>query len=219
MSGGENITKLNAAGDQQETEFTEMPAVNANDSKTRLSGASENGSETDAFLGTAKDDLEARKVDGYDKEADGQGNEHFYGLSREELEKYANDPVWVKTRRVLFAILVVGWVAMLVSAIIIVVVTEKCPKNPNLLWYQDGLAYRVDTAKFQDSDANGVGDFTGMYFSNIIFIVIIYLLILRLGPFLISFDKFSIFHTFSFAITMVFLFLINYKCNTYTYRL
>jgi len=85
----------------------------------------------------------------------------FLGLSKEELEQYANDPKWVKVRWILFAIFVIGWMVMLISAIVIVVVTPKCPPAPELAWYQSGVVYKVDPTRFQDSDGDGVGDLNG----------------------------------------------------------
>lgn len=114
-------------------------------------------SETVKFLPDKSDEAVAAG----DKPSKTSASGDFQGLSRDELEQFATDPKWVKIRWILFAIFVVGWAAMLILAVIIVVVTPKCPPSPDLKWYEDGVAYIVDPLKFQDSDGDGIGDLAG----------------------------------------------------------
>lgn len=90
-----------------------------------------------------------------------QHPDEFYGLSREEVEQYASDPKWVKIRWILFGIFVACWILMLVAAIVIVVLEPPCPKIQDLKWYQSDAMYKINTAKFKDSDSDGVGDING----------------------------------------------------------
>lgn len=111
-----------------------------------------NATDTDAFLGEQPDKpKDVKMVDG----------DRFSGLTRDELEQFASDPKWVKIRWVLFIILIVGWAAMLIGAVIIVVVQPKCPPTPSLEWYQDEVSHRLDPTRFQDSNGDGVGDIKG----------------------------------------------------------
>jgi len=95
------------------------------------------------------------------------GEVSFTGLGKEELMKYATDPFWVRTRLILFVMFWVGWIAMLVAAIIIIVFAPKCPERPNLKWYQTDVIYQVQPKSFKDTtidaaDAGaGIGDLPG----------------------------------------------------------
>ena len=86
----------------------------------------------------------------------------FAGMGREELMKYANDPFWVRLRWILFVLFWVGWLAMLVGAIIIVVMAPKCPP---LKYWQKGAVYEVFPKSFQDGGQkqDGVGDIKGIF--------------------------------------------------------
>lgn len=98
------------------------------------------------------------------EEGESNNSDDFYGLTREELEAYASDPKWVKIRWILFGIFVACWVLMLVAAIVLVVVTPKCPPVPDLTWYHTGVSYKVDVGKYQDSDGDNQGDIRGKVF-------------------------------------------------------
>lgn len=60
----------------------------------------------------------------------------FNGLSKEEIMKYGNDPQWVRIRWFLFILFWVVWVSMLVSAVLIVINSEKCAYVPKLNFWQ-----------------------------------------------------------------------------------
>lgn len=92
----------------------------------------------------------------------------FTGLGKEELMQYANDPFWVRLRIILFAAFWVGWIAMLVAAIIIIVVAPRCPERPDMKWYQQEAIYQIFPKSFQDStedaqaEGAGIGDLKGI---------------------------------------------------------
>lgn len=71
----------------------------------------------------------------------------FTGLTKEELMKYANDPFWVRTRLFLFVLFWIVWLAMLLGAIYIIVVTPKCKEDPPPVWWQKSPMYIIDVAK------------------------------------------------------------------------
>lgn len=103
---------------------------------------------------------EAKNMEEQDDEAE------FYGLTREELDKFADDPKWIKIRRVLFVIFVIGWAGILVAAVVIVVVAPGCPPIQDLVWYQEGVMYKVNPKNFQDSNGTAEGDLKGELSSN-----------------------------------------------------
>lgn len=96
----------------------------------------------------------AKKIDD-DEEA-------FVGLTKEELQHFADDPFWVRTRRILFILFWVVWIGMIVAAVIIIVLTPKCPARPDQKWWETSVVYTVDVRTFKDSDGDGVGDLAGL---------------------------------------------------------
>ena len=95
----------------------------------------------------------------------------FTGLGKEELMKYADDPFWKKVRIILLVLFWVGWVAMLVAAIVIIVLAPRCPYRPDQKWYDKESVYQVYPRSFKDStekpktgqtpEGAGLGDLTG----------------------------------------------------------
>lgn len=107
------------------------------------------------------------KADGKDRNGDAkieiQGVEsQFVGLSKEELMKYANDPFWVRLRMTLFVLFWVLWLAMLVGAVAIIVLTPRCAPPPRLAWWQSSPVYNVEVASYADGNADGRGDIAGL---------------------------------------------------------
>lgn len=90
------------------------------------------------------------------------GTSEFNGLTKEDLMKYANDPFWVRTRLILFVFFWVGWLAMLVAAIVIIVLAPRCPYKPDLKWYNTDVVYEITPRSFMDSDGDGNGDLKGV---------------------------------------------------------
>lgn len=90
-------------------------------------------------------------------------DEPYSGLKKEELLKYANDPYWVRLRIILLVIFSAIWLAMLVAAIVIIVLTPKCPPRPNQEWWETAMVYCIQPKSFFDSDSDGVGDLEGIH--------------------------------------------------------
>lgn len=88
----------------------------------------------------------------------------FSGMGKEELSRYANDPVWVRVRWSLFILFWLAWFSMLAVAVIIVVTAPKCSPPPKLTDFQKGAAYEVFTHSFQDGteEQDGFGDLKGI---------------------------------------------------------
>ncbi|KHJ47270.1 alpha amylase, catalytic domain protein [Trichuris suis] len=84
------------------------------------------------------------------------------GLTKEQLERYAKDPYWIRIRLALVVTFWIVWIAMFVAAVAIVVLSPKCPDKPPRLWWQKRLCYQIWTPGFADSDNDGVGDLKGI---------------------------------------------------------
>jgi len=108
-----------------------------------------------AFINKNTDEVELRG-----KSAKSVPN--FVGLTKEELSNFADDPFWVRTRRVLFVGFWVMWVAMIVAAGTIIAVTPRCPAKPPQKWWDSGIVYRVFIRSYKDSNEDGKGDLVGL---------------------------------------------------------
>lgn len=88
--------------------------------------------------------------------------DEFVGLRKEELQKYASDPYWVRLRVILLVLCAVAWLAMLVAAVVIIVVAPKCPPRPDQEWWEAAVVYRLNPNSFLDTDVDGKGDLKGV---------------------------------------------------------
>ncbi|KAM3718932.1 Neutral and basic amino acid transport protein rBAT [Dirofilaria immitis] len=79
-----------------------------------------------------------------------------------EMERYRNDPFWKTLRWLLFILFWLLWVLMFLVAILIVILSPSCVPKAVPNWWQSAIVYQIWTPSFQDSDGNGVGDFTGL---------------------------------------------------------
>jgi len=83
-------------------------------------------------------------------------------LTKAELMKYATDPFWVRLRWILFILFWIGWTAMLVTSIVIIIMAPKCPSPAPKSWWQKRPFYQINVESFKDSDTNGKGDLKGI---------------------------------------------------------
>ena len=65
----------------------------------------------------------------------------FSGLSKEELMKFADDPFLVRLRWELFIAFWVLLLGLIIAAVLIFVLTSKCPPKPED--YTTGILYKV----------------------------------------------------------------------------
>lgn len=86
----------------------------------------------------------------------------FVGLSKEELEQYAHDPFWRRLRYFFVILFWLAWIGMFFAAIILVLLSPKCPPKPYRHWWEKKICYEIWTKSFKDSDGDGVGDLRGL---------------------------------------------------------
>lgn len=125
-------------------------------------GFTENDDSTAKFINGGKNSLDDTQTTVIPKSPT-KSNE-FTGLGKDELMEYSKDPFWVRLRWILFILFWVGWLAMLVSAIVIIVLAPRCAERPDLKWYHKDVSYNVYSKSFFDGDSNqdGYGDLEGI---------------------------------------------------------
>ena len=143
-----------AENDKNKSELDESTAVDIDphdESKTQLINGGAVGD----------DHPEKFKTVIVDPGASSDGEVSFNGLGKDEVLQYANDPFWVNLRWAMFILFWIGWLAMLVTAIAIIVLAPRCPHRPDLKWYHTDNVYQVYAKSFKDSGDDGVGDLKG----------------------------------------------------------
>ncbi|KAL3316156.1 Neutral and basic amino acid transport protein rBAT [Cichlidogyrus casuarinus] len=84
-------------------------------------------------------------------------------LSREDLIRIEQtEPIWKRIRIAIFVLFWIIWIGLLVTTILLVVFSHKCPNKPDLPFYKAKVGYWIDPYAFKDSDGNGIGDLPGL---------------------------------------------------------
>lgn len=74
----------------------------------------------------------------------------FTGLTKEELMKYADDPLWVNVRWFMFVLFWASWLCMLAGAITIIVMAPKCAAPTRRSWSEKGPLVEVDDVTYDE---------------------------------------------------------------------
>ncbi|XP_041827273.1 4F2 cell-surface antigen heavy chain-like [Melanotaenia boesemani] len=67
----------------------------------------------------------------------------FTGLNKEELLRVAGSPGWVRIRWTLLLLFWLGWLGMLVGAVLIVLQAPRCRELPETNWWNKGPLYQI----------------------------------------------------------------------------
>ncbi|XP_035023772.1 4F2 cell-surface antigen heavy chain [Hippoglossus stenolepis] len=67
----------------------------------------------------------------------------FTGLSKEELLRVAGTPGWVRTRWTLLLLFWLGWLGMLLGAVLIILQAPRCRDLPVTSWWNHGPLYQI----------------------------------------------------------------------------
>ncbi|XP_076604884.1 amino acid transporter heavy chain SLC3A2-like [Chaetodon auriga] len=71
----------------------------------------------------------------------------FTGLNKEELLRVAGTPGWVRTRWALLVVFWLGWLGMLVGAVLIILQAPRCRDLPATNWWNDGPLYQIGSIR------------------------------------------------------------------------
>lgn len=77
------------------------------------------------------------------EEEDDEQEVIFTGLNKEELLRVAGTPGWVRTRWTLLVVFWLGWLGMLVGAVLIILQAPRCRDLPETSWWNDGPLYQI----------------------------------------------------------------------------
>lgn len=92
----------------------------------------------DAATAAEKNGLVKLKISDDDEE-----DVKFTGLNKEELLRVAGTPGWVRTRWALLVVFWLGWLGMLMGAVLIILQAPRCRDLPNNNWWNDGPLYQI----------------------------------------------------------------------------
>ncbi|KAK2174437.1 hypothetical protein NP493_801g00007 [Ridgeia piscesae] len=97
----------------------------------------------------------------------GQGDAYeilnaFSPLTKKELMKFAEDPHWVKQRKVFLVGAWLFWSAITGFSGLILVFSKRCEASPDTTWLQEANIYHIFPRSFVDSDRDGIGDIKGV---------------------------------------------------------
>ncbi|KAM9341603.1 amino acid transporter heavy chain SLC3A2-like [Symphorus nematophorus] len=71
----------------------------------------------------------------------------FTGLNKEELLRVAGTPGWVRTRWALLVVFWLGWLGMLVGAVLIILQAPRCRDLPATNWWNNGPLYQIGNVR------------------------------------------------------------------------
>ncbi|TKS86257.1 4F2 cell-surface antigen heavy chain [Collichthys lucidus] len=115
--------------DQEEQEKQPMTGGKDQDGDAPSAGAEMDGAEKNGSV-KLKIPEEAEEV-------------KFTGLNKEELLRVAGTPGWVRTRWALLVVFWLGWLGMLVGAVLIILQAPRCRDLPATNWWNEGPLYQI----------------------------------------------------------------------------
>lgn len=86
----------------------------------------------------------------------------YRGMGKEDLLHFSTQPFWRRLRMIFVSIIIIGWLALIIAVVALVLIYPKCRDPASRSWWQTETAYRIYVPSFKDSDDDGIGDLAGM---------------------------------------------------------
>lgn len=86
----------------------------------------------------------------------------YRGMGKEDLLHFSTQPFWSRLRMICVSIIIIGWLALIIAVVALVLIYPKCRDPGSRSWWQTEAVYRIYVPSFKDSDDDGVGDLAGI---------------------------------------------------------
>ncbi|XP_071101382.1 alpha-glucosidase-like isoform X1 [Haliotis cracherodii] len=86
----------------------------------------------------------------------------YRGMGKEDLLRHSSKPLWRRLRYVCMSIILLGWLALIITVVALVLIYPRCRAPRQREWWQKTVVYRIYVPSFQDSNGDGVGDLNGI---------------------------------------------------------
>lgn len=86
----------------------------------------------------------------------------YRGMGKEELLKHSSKPLWRRLRMICISIVLLGWLALIITVVALVLIYPRCRPADSRAWWQKEVIYRIYVPSFKDSSGDGIGDLAGI---------------------------------------------------------
>ncbi|KAL4228367.1 Alpha-amylase domain [Mactra antiquata] len=86
----------------------------------------------------------------------------YRGMGKDDLLHFSSQPFWRRLRMIFVSIIILGWLALIITVVALVLVYPKCRDPDSREWWQTESVYRIYIPSFKDSDDDGIGDLKGV---------------------------------------------------------
>ncbi|XP_076437122.1 alpha-glucosidase-like isoform X2 [Babylonia areolata] len=86
----------------------------------------------------------------------------YRGMGKEDLLRHSGKPFWRRLRYICMSVVMVGWLALIITVVALVLIYPRCRSAPDQRWWKTAVVYRIYVRSFQDHDGDGIGDLDGI---------------------------------------------------------